>query len=562
MKFSTVLQTLLLVSSTLAYSDVLYSWNENDLKNYLTDNSIEFKKKSSFKELQDLASKHWNDLQYSIRGEPSHWYDVNNLKQKALNIYQGRSINAPPKGSASDYYYTVKDWVFNSWTESDLKKLLDKSKIKYESHSTRDDLIKVAQDNYEKIAKSHHSSGNYLGDWLYESWDSQALKKWLDENDVGYSSFRDSRDDLLKKVREHSYEVSTLAEHERERALENLDLGKQSLFDKAGKIRDDVFNTWTSTQLYDWLKSHKVAIDDSIKTNKEELALLAQKNKDQFHKDVDLWAKKASNTISPYLSKSTEAADNLINETFLVGVENWSRDRLKSFLESRGIKPSFFSTRSELVRLVKANKYKPIKNFNSERFFEGWSKENVQKWISEQNDAIVANTKDFAEKTNDLYEQFVEGAVYYSSQASEAISNVIHTQTENVEQVVSDAKEKIDNAGESIHSAKDSVKSSVDESVSNAEKGAQEAKDAFFDYWSDVELTNYLKSFGVKPKRQYTRNELIKLAKQNTRWFITGAQYDAQSGITSAKIAGANFLNKVRYHLNNLYNTVYYTIFH
>ncbi|KAH3686890.1 hypothetical protein WICPIJ_002121 [Wickerhamomyces pijperi] len=576
MRLNNIIVPLLLVTPSLAYYDVLNHWSESDLRTYLKDNSISVDKKSTLDELKDLASEHWNEAQYHTSQQP--WYDYGHLKQKALNLYQGRPLNAPPQGSASDYYNTVRDWVFDTWTETDLKRLLRKYKIKYHATATHDELVKLAKDNYDSIAKSAKASGKYLGDWLYDSWGLDDLTSWLDEYKIDYDKAKDSKDALVKKVREHAYEASKYTQEERDSILDNLDLTAKSLFDKAGKIKADVFNTWSANQLYRWLKNHQIKVDQSLKNNKEELALIAQKHTDKFHQDVEQWSSKASKSASPLLSKATDAVDNVINDTFFVGIESWSRDRLKAFLESRGVKPSFFTTKKELISLVKQNKYKPIQNYNVDSFFEGWSKANIQKWISEQNSAISSNANGVADKLSDVYKDFVSSVNYYAGQAGDNIAGVQQSAHHNAEAIKKKAGDLRQGAHKHAESAVKYGKASYEKAendasnaVNNAAKGASDvvskagadlkkAKDQFFDYWSDSELENYLTSFGIKPKKSgksYSHEDLIKLAKQNTRWFLTGETYDTSTTGGQLRSHAENLYSKAQVQLKNLFRTVY-----
>ncbi|ODQ59492.1 hypothetical protein WICANDRAFT_31834 [Wickerhamomyces anomalus NRRL Y-366-8] len=498
MKVINLLSVLLLSTSSIALfsSTVLDSWDLNDLKEYLSDNSVPFdEKKATVEQIKDLSQKHW-ELQHSK--SQSSWFDPNVVKQKVLNYYNGATdslTSNPATSSSSVDYSNLKDWVFATWGIDQLKSTLKKSDIKFDPEAKRDDLVKLAKSNYNKIAKKYNASGNYPGDWLYSNWDKKSLKKWLDQYGIDYSSFRDSQKDLIRKVRQNSYQAAQVAEEERQGILESLDLSSKALFDKAGTVRDDIFNTWSSSQLYKWLKTHQVDVEESLKTNKEELALLAQKHKDNLKDDIEYWSGKASKSASPFLTKSSDKVDNVINDTFFVGVESWSRDRLKAFLAARGVSVPIFATKYELIQLVKDNKFKPIQNFNNDYFFQGWSKENIQKWVDEQNDAASKTSK----------------ASGYANQASNHFST---------------------------------------------------ARDSFFDYWSDVELREYLSSFGIYDTKNFRHDQLLDLAKTNTRWFISGANYDTGSAIANAKLTGVNLWNKIVYYVKTWYNTIYYTFNH
>ncbi|CDR47139.1 CYFA0S29e00650g1_1 [Cyberlindnera fabianii] len=536
--------TLALLSTSVAGSlfktNVIDAWDINDLKQYLKDNSISFdEKKATINELKDLSAK-----QYKLRNQPtvdqSGWYHPSNLKQKVLNLYNGATDTAySTTESLSDSSYVdydnIKNWVFSTWSTKELEKLLKKSGVKYEPTSKRSELIATAQKNYDDIAKHFKASGKYPGDWLYSSWDKKDLKKWLDDYGVDYKSLRDSKEDLVKKVRENSYKASVYAQEEKDDVLDSLDLTSKSLYDKAGSLKDDVFEAWTASQLYKWLKSHKADIDEKAKLNKEELNSVALKYRDDLKSDIDAWSSKAAKTTSPYLEKGSKHVDNLVNDTFFVGIESWSRDRLKAFLEARGVSIPLFATKSELRKLVKANKYKPITNFNSDWFFEGWNKDNIQKWVQEQSDAASQSSKDVWGKANELYHAFVANLAHYTHKASSAASDAY------------------DSAAENVNTAADSISKKVGGDVKSN-------KDAFFDYWSDVELKKYLASFGIYNTKATKREDLINLAKKNTLWFVGGAQNEAKKQWDYSKLVALDHHNVFWAKLKNWYNHLIFAI--
>jgi arsenate reductase-like glutaredoxin family protein len=511
MKLILVFNVAVVASATAALfsSEVFESWDINDLRDYLKDKSIPFdEKKATISELKDLSHK-----QLQLDRSPP-WYSPQNVKQKVLSYWD----SSPPKFYDTDYS-NLKDWVFSTWSEADLKKLLKKTGVKFSASDNRSALQKLAQENYDAIAKSLNASGKYPGDWLYSCWDKKDLKKWLKKYDIDYSSMRDSKNDLVRKVRENAYKASLYACDERDNLLDSLDLSSQSLFDKAGEIKEDVFGGWSASQLYNWLKSHEVEFEESVRHNQKELRGIANKHKDELKDDIDYWVSKARQKASPILEKGSKKADEVINDTFLVGVNGWSKARLKSFLEARDISIPLLATKYDLVKLVKENKWKPIRKFNTEGFFDGWSKKNVQKWLEAQGETAHKGSKDLANRANDAYKSFVDSAVEYAKAAQE-----------KVKEATGIGKPK-------------------------------SAKDAFFDTWSDVELKKYLGTFGVKDTKSTKRTDLLELAKKNTRWFVTGDSSNGHSAISCSKLAIANAVNNAVDYYKSVVNWLYYKLF-
>lgn len=514
MKLNNVLSIALLASSgaALLSTNIVDSWDVQDLKAYLKDNSISYdEKRATLNELRDLGLKQWHYKQHQS------WYSPSILKQKLLGW--GSAASHAAEETAVDYE-NLKDWVFSTWSVSELEKLLTKAGIKHESRATRSELERLAQENYDAIAKSFKATGKYPGDWLYSTWDKKDLKSWLNEYGVDYSSLRDSKEDLVRKVREHSYKASQYAADERDNVLESLDLTSQSLYNKAGELKDDVFSGWSSSQIYDWLKTHKIDFEESLNNNRKELAGIAAKHTNDLKSDIEYWLKKAQKTASPYLEKGSKKADDVINDTF--GVDGWSKPRLRAFLDSRDVSIPTFATKRTLVKLVKENKYKPITKFNSEAFFAGWSKENVQKWLEEQGASAQKGTKEWAGKANDAYKSFAVSLSDYAKAAQEKVQDATGYPPKKT------------------------------------------GKDAFFDKWSDVELREYLSTFGYKKSASAKRSELLDAAKKNTLWFVGGDSSTGRAAtgvVANVKLHASNAANAAVYHWRNLVNWIYYKNF-
>lgn len=67
----------------------------------------------------------------------------------------------------------VKEWIFDTWTDSQLKSFCDKSGISVPQPRTRDVMISKIRANYESAAKKAGETAAYPGDWLYASWSGE-----------------------------------------------------------------------------------------------------------------------------------------------------------------------------------------------------------------------------------------------------------------------------------------------------------------------------------------------------------------------------------------------------
>ncbi|QLQ81781.1 hypothetical protein HG537_0G00340 [Torulaspora globosa] len=402
MKFSLVSLCALVAGAVVAenFEVDFEGWTHNDLKQYVQDHS---------KKLENLGSKTMEELKAELAerwkkdAQPKPWWQIWPAHRDA---YLGES------GPSS----LISEWLFETWSEQDLRKFLDRNNVKYEARATRNQLIKTAKDNFHQLSKRLGCSGFYPSEEYFGDWSEEDLKKWLKEYDIPYEKIEDNRDALLDKVRENIYHASKLAEERRSELLNSLDLANKQITDKTGEIKDDVFNSWSTENLKQWLLSHKVAVDEKVAENRDELIKLAKRQMDYLKDDIDWYTHYMKKKSSRFISKTPEYAASVwgqtvgklgckisnffgyyrdktgdaINDTFLVGLDSWSRDRLKTYLDLRGVNYHMLSTNNELRRLAVENRNKPLRRLqeNYNKLTEGLTYGNMKDWAQEKADKI------------------------------------------------------------------------------------------------------------------------------------------------------------------------------
>lgn len=436
--------TSVILLSSLVVADVsnLYGkWTANDLQQYLKDQKGQLQDASeeSIQNLREAATDLWN-----AKTQPKPWWKFwENDKQSSLSRF-----------SASDS--PISDWFFDTWTSDELRKLLSRTKVSYNSKLSRDKLAEIAKKNFDKVSSKLGNSGLYPSESYFSDWDEKDIKGWLDSYGISYDKAHAKKDELLRAVRENIYAASQYAEDERVNILESVDLSNQQIADKAGKLRDEIFDSWSTKDITDWLKSHQIQIAEKSAANRDYLLDLAKENKDLLKDDIDWYLEVAKKKASPYVSKSESAvasiwektmgkinsikdkfykSDNIVNHTFLIGVENWPKRKLKAFLDSRGVSYSIFSTRADLLEMVKEYKDKPLKRIADSpavsEFLDAWSYENVKNWVKDKNDEITSSEayKSASRKVNELLEKAhhhgVKGASYAQAKGAKAASQAV-----------------------------------------------------------------------------------------------------------------------------------------
>lgn len=490
----------LFLLTSLAAADVanLYDkWTSNDLQQYLKDQKQTLQKsgESSVEVLKQQVQDVWNK-----QTQPTPWWKFWERKTRLADFYH----NQDP----------ISEWFFDSWSAKDLRKLLNKSKVKFDSDASRDTLVAKAKESFDTISSKLGSSGLYPSESYFQNWDEYDLQTWLDEYKVPYDKAHAKKDELLSKVRENIYDASRYIDDERLNLLEHLDLANQQVVEKGGKIKDDIFNSWSPKELEEWLRSHKVKLEDKSVHDRNYLLNLAQKHKKYLKDDAEWYLQIAQKKASPFFAKSEKAAasiwdqtvgrvknlkdylyeeENVVNHTFLLGVESWPKKRLRSFLDARGISYSFFSTRAELLDLVKESCNKPLTNLTNSpaiaEFFDGWSFENLKEWVKDKNDDITSSDvyksatgriSDMLARAHKQSNEAADSAAQYAKEkGSDAAGYVVEKGSDAAEYAAEKGSIATDYAAEKGRDAAEYAKQKGYDAASYAQaKGAEAASQA------------------------------------------------------------------------------------
>lgn len=292
MRFSATFFVALLAAETAVASSWLSKaaynkWHETELERWLSDHNVPYPAAADRKELTDLVSKNWDDNV----ARPYNTWDTNQLssylssqgqqvkkgteKNKDSLVEQVQKSWKQTNSQASDAYSSVQNWIFDSWTESQLKAYLDYYNIPNPNPRTRDSLLSTARANYQKAADKAGETAAYPGDWLYQSWSDSDLKSWLDERGVPAPQ-PNTRDKLIASIRRNSYVASN-------RAAEGLASASSSASDAQSTLTDKIISAWDDTKLKQFLDENNVKIPQGSKHN--ELLALARKYRAQLTGD-------------------------------------------------------------------------------------------------------------------------------------------------------------------------------------------------------------------------------------------------------------------------------------
>jgi hypothetical protein len=140
-----------------------------------------------------------------------------------------------------------------------LKSFADKHGIPVPQPRTRDSLLKTVRENYQTAANKLGETTAYPGDWLYSSWSDSDIKAWLDER--GYPVPQPStRDKLVASLRRNSRLASLNVKAQLASASSSAAAASQSL-------TDALLDAWSDSQIKEWLDKNGVKVPQGSKRN-------------------------------------------------------------------------------------------------------------------------------------------------------------------------------------------------------------------------------------------------------------------------------------------------------
>ncbi|KAJ5094010.1 hypothetical protein N7456_009871 [Penicillium angulare] len=344
------------VGASSWWSKAVYNkWHETELERWLSDHDIPHPSPADRRDLENLVKSNWDS---KVQKPLGHVTD-----------------------QASDELQNAKEWIFESWSDSHLKAFLDRHGIPAPQPRKRDTLIKAARENYESVAQKVGETAAYPGNWLYEQWSESDLKEWLDEHGWPVPQ-PTTRDKLISTVRRSSRIASLQARAIASSAVASAEAAKESL-------SDELFNAWSDSKLKEFLDEHDVRVPQGSKRNelialarKHRYYLLGQASSASSAASEAFGA--ATTKAGNEYARATDDAKLKAEDGFNAAIGTWSDSRLKAFLDARSVPVPQYSKRDELIAKVRASAHRASGGWN-EYNFDTWDKEHLLKYLSALN---------------------------------------------------------------------------------------------------------------------------------------------------------------------------------
>ncbi|KAF3766723.1 hypothetical protein M406DRAFT_287649 [Cryphonectria parasitica EP155] len=488
--FKALVSVALVADAALAstwFSKAAYNkWHETELERWLSDHDIPYPTPADRKDLEKLIQKNWDGYVISPYKNWDTPQLTSYLQQKGVDVQDSAKANKDAlvgqvhglwyetDDKASDAYASVKDWILDTWTESQLKAFCDHNGIPVPQPRKRDTILSKARSSYDTVAQKLGEATSYPGNWLYETWTESDLKEWLDTHGVPAPQ-PSTRDKLIASVRRNS----RLAYLKSQEQLSSATASAQSAY---STLTDMVIDAWSESQLKEFCDKNSIPVPQGTKL--DEIRALVRKHRADFLGDTVSGTAAsafgaATSKVGDQYAKTSSDASLAAHDAFNKAVDTWSESRLKSYLDARGVPVPQASKTDELRALVRKNAHKAATGWSSWSF-DDYSIENLKDYLQKNGDAAAKKTADKAGATRDELVSAAQSA--YTSASS---------------------------AGGTHYASVTSYLS----------KATDSAKSSAFDTWSESDLKSYLDSYGVAVPQGSTIDQLRAYArKQSTYW--------------------------------------------
>ncbi|KAM0433237.1 hypothetical protein ACHAPT_004110 [Fusarium lateritium] len=475
---------------------VYNKWHETELERWLSDHDIPYPTPADRKDLETLLEKNWDSYVVS----PYNSWDTAQLSSylqakgketqdeaaatKDSLLSQVKANWYETEDNAQSAWLNVRDWILDTWTESQLKAFCDKNGIPVPQPRQRDTLLQKARSGYETVAKKANEASSYPGNWLYESWSESDLKEWLDTH--GFPAPQPmTRDKLIASVRRNSRLAYLRAQDQ----AASVTASAQSAY---ATLTDMIIDAWSESQLKEFCDKNGIAVPQGTKSN--ELRALVRKHRADILGDniagsaSSAFGAATSNAQNQY-AKATDSASLAAQDAFNQAVGTWSDSRLKSYLDARGVPVPQGSKKNELEALVRKNSHVAAHGGNAWTF-DDFSYDNLKKYLSTYGDATAKKVVDKKDASRDeLY-----------------------------------------SAAQSAYSSASSAGGSTWASATNYLTAATaSAKQSAFDEWTETDLKAYLDSYGVPAPQGSKIEDLKAQARKQSTYFKYGTNSPAET---------------------------------
>lgn len=448
-----------------AYDTLFGSWQDSDLKAWCDERGIPVPQGSTKESM--LASLRKNTQSFTEQA-----------KQK-FNDLTSQSVG---------------DKIFDSWSESQLKDMLDQNGIPAPQGSKVNELRALARKNYKSLknsASEYYAAGASSVSQSGASVYGQASKSAESAANVGNKSAASAKSVASKSAES----AASVASKSAASAASVASKSAESLASQASKT-----GTKLNAQAQKSAKSAASVASKSAESLASEASKAGAAYASIASKSGESLYNEATKSVASAYAEASASASSLASDaaTNVLGSDNaiyklWSDSRLKSFLDARGVPVPQNGKKDDLVALVRENSRKARLSAED---FEGWSSAQLKQFAKESK---IKLDKSADASREELVKQTQLG---YNGLSKKG-----------------------------------------DAAATQAKKQYDSVKAYAFESWSDSDLKSYLDSYGVEVPQNGATDQLVALARRNGHYFFNGQLGPVHgSGLAQMATDGLSYL--------------------
>lgn len=322
-------------------------------------------------------------------------------------LAQVRTAWYETEDSAQQAWAGVSNWILDTWSDSQLKAFADKHGIPVPQPRKRDTILQRARENYEKIAQKAGEAYNYPGNWLYATWSNSELKEWLEARGFPVPQPAE-RDTLIAAVRRNSRLAYLMMQDQLAIAAANARATYNALTDR-------VIDSWGQSQLKEFCDKNDIPVPQGSNEN-EVRALIRKRRASILDgaSSASSAVKAATTSAGNQYAKATDSASLKAQEAFNEAINTWNAARLKAYLEARSVHVPYLADLSRLRGLVREHSDKAASNMTVWTF-DDFSYESLKAYLSSLGDGAGRRASDHADASREDLVQSARSAYLSAS---------------------------------------------------------------------------------------------------------------------------------------------------
>jgi hypothetical protein len=304
-------------------SNAFDKWDESKLRNWLLEQGV-VAPKGPKEQLVLMAKSRYNAYTAAASSLSAQASDAASTAFYGSSQYQAsKSISSVAAMATSQVAKSLddsKDYIYSTWSDSDLKDyLVKKGVIKSDSQKKRDELLGLMKTSYASVANP-----------VWEAWSDSYMRQWLlDQNLISPTTPPTTRADLSAYMRNYYYDVndyvwSSWSDSDLKKWLVDNGYVKsdaQLKRDKMIKLVSDTYTSATSTivnsysdsQLRAWAIEHGYLRSDA-QIKRDELVALVSSKYAEVKAKGSKYADAAATSAKKKASQASDAAGSAYDD--------------------------------------------------------------------------------------------------------------------------------------------------------------------------------------------------------------------------------------------------------